>query len=110
MSILKELGLVGNIPVNIERLIKGQGIKLNTNAKPEDFTPNKKVLNTINKEILQQVLLEIVDIMSREAWVKEMHAPIDKNKTEKQIFRSIRTRTNEVYRKYGAIKDLIKQI
>jgi hypothetical protein len=33
---------VGTIPVNIERIIKGQGIKLNTNAKPEDFTPNKK--------------------------------------------------------------------
>lgn len=42
MGILKELGLVGNIPVNIEKLIRGQGIKLNTNARPEDFNLNKK--------------------------------------------------------------------
>lgn len=41
-NILKELGLVGNIPVNIEKLIRGQGIKLNTNARPEDFNLNKR--------------------------------------------------------------------
>ena len=29
---------IHTIPVNIERLIKSQGIKLNTNARPEDFT------------------------------------------------------------------------
>ncbi len=36
-SILKELELVGTIPVNIERLIKGQGISLNKNATSEEI-------------------------------------------------------------------------
>ncbi len=36
-SILKELELVGTIPVNIERLIKGQGISLNKNATSDEI-------------------------------------------------------------------------
>lgn len=32
---------INTVPVNIERLIRSQGIKLNTNAKPEDFTASK---------------------------------------------------------------------
>ena len=54
MGILKELGLVGNIPVNIEKLIRGQGIKLNTNARPEDFNLNKKPKTEYYKDSLNR--------------------------------------------------------
>lgn len=52
MGILRELELVGTIPVNIERIIKGHGIALNTNAKPEDFNKEtgSKDLSTTKKE------------------------------------------------------------
>ena len=54
MGILKEMGLVGSIPINIEKIIKSQGIKLNTNAKPEDFTPNKKLKTEHYKDSLNR--------------------------------------------------------
>ena len=56
-NILKELGLVGNIPVNIEKLIRGQGIKLNTNARPEDFTLNKKPKTEYYKDSLNRKIM-----------------------------------------------------
>jgi hypothetical protein len=59
MGILRELELVGTIPVNIERIIRGQGIKLNTNAKPEDFTKNnmKKEIIEIYKDSLGRKII-----------------------------------------------------
>ena len=57
MGILKELGLVGNIPVNIEKLIRGQGIKLNTNARPEDFNLNKKPKTEYYKDSLNRKIM-----------------------------------------------------
>ena len=48
------MGLVGTIPVNIERLIKGQGIKLNKNARPEDFTASKKPKTEYYKDSLNR--------------------------------------------------------
>jgi hypothetical protein len=44
--------LINTIPVNIERLIRGQGIKLNTNARPEDFNLNKKPKTEFYKDSL----------------------------------------------------------
>jgi hypothetical protein len=64
----------------------------------------------MNKEILQQVLLEITTILSWQAMVAEAKRPDDPNKTEKQINRSFKSRITEVRKKYNAIEDLIKQI
>ena len=60
-NILKELGLVGNIPVNIEKLIRGQGIKLNTNARPEDFNLNKKPKTEYYKDNLGRKIIVTFD-------------------------------------------------
>ena len=54
---------IHTIPVNIERLIKSQGIKLNTNARPEDFTLNKKPKTEYYKDSLGQKIFEITTDM-----------------------------------------------
>lgn len=40
---------------------------------------------SMNKEILQQVLLEIVYIMERKAWVEAMNEPIDPPKLKSKL-------------------------
>jgi Zn-dependent peptidase ImmA (M78 family) len=54
-SILKELELVGTIPVNIERLIKGQGIYLNKNAKPDEIGALNGARRTSNGEVIGEI-------------------------------------------------------
>lgn len=48
---------INTVPVNIERLIRSQGIKLNTNAKPEDFTASKKPKTEYYKDSLNRKII-----------------------------------------------------
>ncbi len=55
-SILKELELVGTIPVNIERLIKGQGISLNKSARSEEIgTEGSAKRSSSNGEVIGEI-------------------------------------------------------
>jgi len=48
---------INPIPVNIERLIRSQRIKLDTNARPEDFIASKKPKTEHYKDSLNRKII-----------------------------------------------------
>ena len=63
----------------------------------------------MNKEILQQLLRKITEILSHNEFCESM-PKYDHSKTYKQNQRRLKTTGNAVIRKYKAIEDLINKL